>query len=69
VTKILSVCALALLASCARKPLAKDSIDERIWSNVVPVTLKDGTRCVVAETNGGGGVAIDCDWSLSEEVE
>jgi hypothetical protein len=31
------------------------------WSFVVPVTLDDGTRCVVLTSNGNRG-GITCDW-------
>jgi outer membrane lipoprotein SlyB len=29
---------------------------------VIPVTMDDGTKCVITKTNGSGGGGIACDW-------
>ena len=30
---------------------------------VIPVTMEDGTKCVITKPNGTGGGGISCDWS------
>ena len=67
---ILFLC-FTLLAGCARHtpeaelPPANPAVttitlDVGSTVDVAPITLDDGTRCVIART--GSGVALDCYW-------
>lgn len=61
---------LLMMAACAKhedtvviqpsESLVTVNFGTHVQAKIVPVTLANGTRCVVATTTIGGNVSIDC---------
>lgn len=61
-----------LLAGCTSAGFSESETTPKGWrvitapggnySYVVPVTMEDGTRCIVLSSNSSGRGGITCDW-------
>lgn len=67
---------LLMIAGCAKREdsvviqpsesLVTVNFGTHVQAKIVPVTLANGTRCVVVTTTTGGNVSIDCHFQTGE---